>query len=190
MVLKESAIPEVNVPNSLPTATKSRQGLREKERPASTHLSADQPDLLSELVNIKWEEGAPLPFATAAHTAVLFNEAIYVGGGNYDNKDARYRINIYHPDTNKWDNATDTPHALFAMTVLVDKLIIVGGLGRVSHKVTNKVLVLEHDQWKDYTRMPTARVFASVVSHQSLMIVMGGMATKHIFRKHSYTQNY
>ena len=39
------------------------------------------PDLLSEPVNIEWEEAAPLPFATAAHIAVLFNEGIYVGGG-------------------------------------------------------------------------------------------------------------
>ena len=86
------------------------------------------PDLLSEPVNIKWEEGAPLSFATAAHTAVLFNEAIYVGGGGCDNIDDQFRINIYHPDTNKWDDAIDTPYAFFAMTVLRDKLIIVGGL--------------------------------------------------------------
>ena len=137
------------------------------------------PDLLSEPVNIKWEEGAPLPFATAAHTAVLFNEAIYVGGGGCDNEDNKFRINIYHPDTNKWDDAIDTSHVYFAMTVLVDKLIIVGGLSRVTDEVTNKLLVLEHGQWKDYTQMPTARMLLSVVSHQSLMIVIGGMNTEH-----------
>ena len=38
------------------------------------------PDLLSGPVNIKWEEGTPAPVATVAHTAVLFNGAIYVGG--------------------------------------------------------------------------------------------------------------
>ena len=37
------------------------------------------PDLLSGPVNIKWEEGAPAPVATAFHTAVLYNGAIYVG---------------------------------------------------------------------------------------------------------------
>ena len=59
------------------------------------------PDLLSEPVNIEWEEAAPLPFATAAHIAVLFNEGIYVGGGHCDNKVDMCRVNIYHPDTNK-----------------------------------------------------------------------------------------
>ena len=37
------------------------------------------PDLLSGSVNIKWEEGAPVPFASAGHTAVLYNGAIYMG---------------------------------------------------------------------------------------------------------------
>jgi len=130
------------------------------------------PDLLSGPVNIKWKEGAPVP-ATAAHTAVLFNGTIYVGGGDCDDDAYNFRINIYHPDTNKWDNAVDTPHAGFAMTVLVDKLIIVGG-GIRNEGVTNKLLVLESGQWKDYTQMPTERAFASAISHQSIMIVMGG----------------
>ena len=141
------------------------------------------PDLLSGPVNIKWEEGAPLPFVTVANTAVLFNEAIYVGGGYCDNEDDMYRINIYHPDTNKWDDAIDTPHKGFAMTVLVDKLIIVGGVRRGTDEITNKLLVLEHGQWKDYTQMPTTRIFPSVVSHQSLMIVMGGISTEHALLK-------
>ena len=133
------------------------------------------PDLLSGPVNIKWEEGAPVPVASVGHTAVLYNGAIYVGGGaSYDNDD-EYKINIYHPDTNKWDNAIDTPHALFTMTVLGDKLIIVGGKIRESRKITNKLLTLQGGQWEDYTQMPTARAAVSTVSHQSMMIVIGGM---------------
>jgi len=133
------------------------------------------PDLLSGPVNIKWEEGAPVPVATAFHTAVLFNGTIYVGGGECDDEADAFRINIYHPDTNKWDDAIDTPYAFFAMTVLVDKLIIAGGVTRAQNEgVTNKLLVLESGQWKDYAQMHTARVCASAVSHQSIMIVMGG----------------
>jgi len=133
------------------------------------------PDLLSGPVNIKWEEGAPVPVATALHTAVLFNGTIDVGGGECDDDADMCRINIYHPDTNKWDDAIDTPHGMFAMTVLVNKLIIVGGVTRVPNDdVTNKLLVLESGKWKDYTQMPTARAYASAVSHQSIMIVIGG----------------
>ena len=132
------------------------------------------PKLLIRPVNIKWEEGAPAPVATVGHTAVLFNGAVYIGGGACDNEDDIYRINIYHPDTHKWDDAIDTPHAFFAMTVLVDKLIIVGGLVRRSSMITNKLLTLRSGKWKDYSQMPTARGCASAVSYQSKMIVMGG----------------
>ena len=127
------------------------------------------PDLLSGPVNIKWEEGVPVPVATAGHTAVLYND-----------DDDIYKINIYHPDTNKWDDPINSPHAGFAMTVLVDKLIIVGGLVRGSGS-TNRLLTLQGGQWDDYSQMPTTRWCASAVSHQSMMIVMGGMdANKHI----------
>ena len=42
------------------------------------------------------------------HTAVLYNGAIYVGGGvnkanQDDDDDDPFTVNIYHPDTNKWD---------------------------------------------------------------------------------------
>ena len=131
------------------------------------------PDLLSGSVNIKWE-GAPAPVATALHTVVLYNGAIYVGGGKCVNNDDDYKINIYHPDANRWDDVIDTPHAGFAMTVLVDKLIIVGGIVGTSLKPTNELLTLQGGHWEDYSQMPTARAAASAVSHQSMMIVMGG----------------
>ena len=133
------------------------------------------PDLLSGPVNIKWEKGAPAPVASSCHTAVLYNGAIYVGGGMCDDVNDSYKINIYHPDTNKWDDAIDTPHVGFTMTVLVDKLIIVGGMIIGSHKVTNKLLTLQGGQWEYYSQMPTARAVASAVSHQSMMIVIGGV---------------
>ena len=132
------------------------------------------PDLLSGPVNIKWEKGAPAPLTSAGHTAVLYNGVIYVGGGEYINSNGDYKINIYHPDTNEWDDCIDTPHKSFTMTVLGDKLIVVGGqIGRRS-KATNKLLTLQGGQWEDYSQMPTARWSASAVSHQSMMIVMGG----------------
>ena len=136
------------------------------------------PDLLSGPVNIKWKEGAPAPFGTLSHKAVLYNGAIYVGGGMCDNGNDNCKINIYHPDTNKWDDAINSPHAYFGMTVLVDKLIIVGG-GIKGSGVTNKLLTLQGDQWEDYSQMPTARAAASAVSHQSMMIVIGGTDNKH-----------
>ena len=51
-----------------------------------------------------------------------------------------------------------------------DKLIIAGGVTK-SDEVTNKVLVLDGGQWKDYR---TARVCTAAVAYQSMLIVVGG----------------
>ena len=140
------------------------------------------PDLLNGPVNIKWEAGVPVPVASAGLTAVLYNRAVYVGGGTRPGYYNCKKISIYHPDTKKWDdNALITPHLYFAMTVLVDKLIIIGGRVKGGYReVTNKLLTLQGGQWEDYSQMPTARCWASAVSHQSMMIVMGGRDDKHM----------
>ena len=96
-----------------------------------------------------------------------------MGGGLNDDDSFLYRVDVYHPDTNIW-NTIDTPHAVFAITVLMGKIVVVGGFTRSDEATTNKVLILESGQWKDYTQIPTARVGSTAISHQSRMIVMGG----------------
>jgi len=130
------------------------------------------PDLFSGPVNIKWEERTPGPVGSD-HIAVLYNGVIYVGGGWTNDKIQRpHTLDMYHTDTNTWDTI-DTPHKGFVVIVLAGKVVIAGGKTR-GKEVTNKVLVLESGQWKDYTEMPTARWKVTAVSHQSMMIVMGG----------------
>ena len=123
-------------------------------------------------MNIKWDQGAPAPVNRAGHSAVVYNGAIYVGGGWYGDDQYHYQVDIYHLNTNTWDSI-DTPHALFAMTVLMDKLVIAGGLTS-SGRNTNNVIVLENNDFKDFTKMPTIRCRATAISHQSMMIVIGG----------------
>ena len=133
------------------------------------------PDLFSGPVNIKWEEGASAPVGRLHHTAVLCNGVIYVGGGFTTSDDGKTQLlstlDIYHPDTNTW-NTIDTPQNSFTVTVLNGKIAIVGGIN--NSEVTNKVLVLESGQWKDYTEMPTPRYDVTAISHQQMLIVMGG----------------
>jgi len=127
-------------------------------------------------VSIQWKEGAPAPVTTGINPAqaVLFNEAIYVGGGGSEENEYN-RLDVYHPDTNRWDNAIQTPQKLFALAVVMSQLVIVGGKHR-DGMFTNEVLALVNKTWKDHSRMPTARSNASATSYfgQSMMIVMGG----------------
>ena len=127
---------------------------------------------------IKWEELASLPECRSAHTAVLLGGSVFVGGGvegaSIDNYKLSYRLDVYNLTTNQWSSANIiTPYSAFAMTVLDDKLIIVGGATK-NDKVVKKVLILSTGQWKDYSEMPTARCNATAVGCHSMLIVVGG----------------
>jgi len=117
------------------------------------------------------------------HTAVLNNNTVYVGGGSSVHNEDCYQMYTYHPDTNVWDVPISTPHSYYAMTVLMNKLVIVGGLTKSPKKLTNKVLAFEGRQlqWNRYTQMPTKRHSASAIAHQSMMIVMGGSGSKEMY---------
>jgi len=127
---------------------------------------------------VKWEELAPLPVCHTAHTAVLLGGSVYVGGGSKgissnDHQNC-YRLDIYNLTTNQWSpSPITTPYCWFAMTVLVDKLVIAGGTTK-NDEVVKKVLVLNAGQWKDYSEMPTARDTATAVGYHSMLIVVGG----------------
>jgi len=130
------------------------------------------PDLYNRTVNIQWGKGAPAPVVSEDHKAVIYNGAIYMGGGS--NKDGPlFRVDVYYPDTNRWGTAIESPHKLFGLSVLMDKLLMVGGRPR-SGGVINKVVYLDHGHWHSYTEMPTARSGCSAVSRHSMMIVIGG----------------
>ena len=113
-----------------------------------------------------------------AHTAVLLDGNVYVGGGyegesNNSYHDS-YRLDVYNLTTNQWSSSPiTTPHSWFAMTILDDKLVIAGGITK-NDEVVKKVLVLNTGQWKDYSEMPTARYTASAVGYHSMLIVAGG----------------
>ena len=128
---------------------------------------------------VKWKELAPLPVGHSAHTAVLLSGSVYVGGGfekgsTGDDQDS-CRLDVYNLTTNQWSaSPITTPYCLFGMTVLDNKLIIAGGITK-DDEVVKKVLVLNAGQWKDYSEMPTARVWATAVGYHSMLIVVGGV---------------
>ena len=133
-------------------------------------------DIFSETV--KWVELAPLPVCRTAHTAVLLNGNIYVGGGlegkHSNDQIYSHRLDAYNLTTNQWSSSPiAVPYYWFAMTVLDDKLVIAGGETK-KNEVVNKVLVLNAGRWKDYSEMPTARSYATAVGYHSMLIVVGG----------------
>ena len=127
---------------------------------------------------VKWEELAPLPVCHNTHTAVLLGGNVYVGGGlegnSFNDHQDSYRLDVYNLTTNQWSSSPiTTPYCDFAMTVLDDKLVTAGGATK-SNEIVKKVLVLNAGQWKDYSKMPTARCLATAVGYHSMLIVVAG----------------
>ena len=132
----------------------------------------DQPNSSNGSLSILWRSRRSAPNPRAQGHAVVVNNMVYVAGGFSSNDRGNLKtIDVYFPSHNLW-NSMITPHELFAMTVHMNKLLVVGGI--VDQEVTDKVLVLDNNQWKDYTEMPTARCMHAAVSHESFMIVTGG----------------
>ena len=106
------------------------------------------------------------------HTAVWLNGLVYVGGGDETGRKNSYTINCYDPLKNSWSSTINTPYYNFAMTKLNNKLLITGGRDK-SNKVTNKILIMDDGQLKNYTKMTIARSTAAAAGHQGMLIITG-----------------
>ena len=106
---------------------------------------------------------------------------VYVGGGNEAISSMvgkkSYNINCYDPINNSWRSSFNTPYCRFAMTTLNNKLLIAGGDDNRGNK-TDQILTMDAGQLKNYTKMITARSYATATGHQGMLIITGGMDDK------------
>ena len=130
-------------------------------------------------MNIKWEEGAPVPVGYHKRKAVWLKGVVYVGGGNEDGLKSPYNINSYDVVNNSWCSPISTPYRSFAMTALNNTLLIAGGKDKHHHKATNQILTMDAGQLKNYTKMITARFLATAVGYRRMLIVTGGNDDKY-----------
>jgi len=81
---------------------------------------------------------------------------------------------VYNVTTNQWSqNPIITPSCDFAMTILNDKLFVIGGRYK-NDEVIAKIFYLHAGQWKASDEMSTARFDATAVGYNSKLIVAGG----------------
>ena len=108
--------------------------------------------------------------------SVIVQEIVYVGGGGSGLENI-YIVMAYNTRSQTWHQLP--PHATwgFAMVVINNKLVLVGGRNR-SRDDTNILGVWEADkrQWTHpYGPMPTPRNWPSAVVYKQWLIVAGGM---------------
>ena len=141
-------------------------------------------------MEIKWKDVAPLPTCRSGHSAVLFHDMIYVGGGSEERgakKLHSYNVHVYNLRTSEWNKSIATKCCDFAMTTLNDKLVIVGG-AMENDVVLNNISVLNTatGEWVPYNnyKLPIAKYNTTAIGYRSLLIVVGGvMPTKGLMKK-------
>ncbi len=135
-----------------------------------SHLQAHQPPRA-----FHWRRGRDLQFGTDVACAVVLNGKVYVGGGNAFGGD-QFIIQVYTPERDGWSRLPECPVKSFAMAVVNQQLVVVGGYSR-DHRPQSAVLVWDSpsQQWTSpYPNMPTTRWSAAAVGYQHFLVVAGG----------------
>ena len=119
-----------------------------------------------------------MPFGTAGSVqSVVVQGRVYVGGGytGWD-RDDKYIVMEYDISSGKWAKLPPYRARDFAMTVINNQLVLVGGGG---HGGCSKVLGVWRAESKEWTHpypdMPTARSECSTVVYNEWLVVAGGL---------------
>ena len=114
--------------------------------------------------------------------SVTVRQKLFVGGGvasSLIGDDYEHTVYEYDEDSNQWVSLPLYDCQRFAMTILTDKLTLVGGFNPYPWKVTNQVAVWEGEgtSWgwtHPYPPMTTPRYSPAIATYGDRLVVAGG----------------
>ena len=131
-------------------------------------------------LNLKWTPGHEMSFAITDYIqSVIIQEMMYVGGGYASSINNRYTVMTY-VISQKWSQLPQYTARYFAMTVIHNKLSLVGGCG-CNDRDINVLGVWDANgrKWThSYTPMPSPKCESSVVVYRQWLIVAGGWSNE------------
>ena len=124
-----------------------------------------------------WRRGPDMPFAMGGPVqSVQVRDTVYVGGGTATFADLDYIVMAYDTSAGKWATLPPYRTCWFAMTVIDDHLVLVGGS---SHDDDSKVLGVWSEDSKKWTYpypdMTITRRSCSAVVYKHWLVVAGGV---------------
>ena len=118
-----------------------------------------------------------MPFPMSGNIqSVIIQEMMYVGGGYASPTNNMYIVMAYNIISQEWSQLPQYTARYFAMTVIHNKLTLVGGSDQ-NERDTNVLGVWDADgrKWtRPYTPMATPRYYSSAVVYRQWLIVAGG----------------
>ena len=119
-----------------------------------------------------------MPFAMKGCVqSVVVQGRVYVGGGFAGSgSDSNYIVMEYDISSGKWGKLPPYRACYFAMTVINNQLVLVGGGEHGDHSKVLGVWRAESKEWTHpYPDMPTARAQGSAVVYKKWLVVTGGV---------------
>ena len=124
-------------------------------------------------LNLKWTPGHEMSFAMTDYIQ-------YVGGGYASSINNRYIVMTYNVISQEWSQLPQYTARYFAMTVIHNKLTLVGGCGHNDRDI-NVLGVWDGNgrKWTHpYTPILTPQCESSVVVYRQWLIVAGGWSNE------------
>ncbi len=116
-----------------------------------------------------------MPIPQHLHSAVTYNDKIYIIGGIGDS--IMGKVQVYDTNADSWETKASmpTPRYGLGLAVVGDKIYACGG-GDKNYKPLPNVEVYDPqtDQWKECTPMPTARRLTRAAAIGNRIYVVGG----------------
>ena len=139
---------------------------------------------LSELnlpLNLKWRTGKDIPLGMFGYPQVVMsNEKLHIGGGEASSDRERQTVVVYDPKQDSYDTLPPYTYQCFAVAVVNDRLVLVGGWDKQANSSTNKLGVWNEQSrcWTHSLPPMTTGCFApSVATHKNRwLVVMGGFS--------------
>ena len=128
-------------------------------------------------LQVKWTRGPDMPFGMNNYIqSVAIQDTVYVGGDAGYGSPNNYIVMAYNTRSCKWHQLPPYTAESFAMVVINNQLVLVGGYDSTCH-TTNLLGMWDtgSSQWtRPYAAMPTARGYPSTVVYNQWLIVAGG----------------
>ncbi len=117
-----------------------------------------------------------MQFGTNRACAVVVNGEVYIGGGGAVRDKDKYIIQVYTPESDVWSRLPECGVRCFALAIVNQQLVLVGGYSRDGYQATILVWDSTSQRWTTpYPNMPTARISAAAVGYQQFLVVAGGI---------------
>ena len=116
-------------------------------------------------------------FATSDSHAVILQKKVYIGGGWANNDVDDCTIQVYDMEIEEWSRLPRYRFKWFGMTVINNRLTVVGGWDRSLGKVTDQLAVFDptSQNWTcPYPSMPTSRHRPAVSAYNEWIVAAGG----------------